>query len=149
MKLPLGTEVKTRAPQVRTVVRDVLALSVGFGLGVLYSQMGGTAPDPAAPPAEEQRAVISSTVSAAAWTDGPWPFTVEGGELTCIGPDDDPGVFLVTDDGDMFALNPAAIRMADRVGAAADLDPIWRNDPEILGGKVNVSPMILYGLALC
>ena len=149
MKLPVGTEVKTRASQVRFVMQNFLALSVGFGLGVLYSQMGGTASDPAEPRAEEQRAVISNTVSAATWTDGPWPFTVEGGELMCIGPDNDPGVFLLNDDGEMFALSPAAIRMADRVDAAADLDPIWRDDPEILGGNVNVSPMILYGLALC
>ena len=35
------------------------------------------------------------------------------------------------------------------VGAIADLDPIWRNDPDILGVKVNVSPMILYALTLC
>ena len=35
------------------------------------------------------------------------------------------------------------------VGARADLDPIWRNDPDILGAKVNVSPMILYALTLC
>ena len=81
--------------------------------------------------------------------DGPWPFTVEDGELVCIGPVDDPGVFLVTARGEMFALNPAAILMAERVGARADLDPIWRNDPDILGAKVNVSPMILYALTLC
>ena len=49
----------------------------------------------------------------------------------------------------MFALNPAAILMADRVGAIADLDPIWRDDPEILDAKVNVSPMILHVLTLC
>ena len=35
------------------------------------------------------------------------------------------------------------------VGARADLDPIWRKDPDILGAKVNVSPMILYPLTLC
>ncbi|MCY4599136.1 MAG: hypothetical protein OXF27_04375 [Acidobacteria bacterium] len=145
----METEVKTRASQVRTIVQDILALSVGFGVGVLYSQMDGTAPDPAAAPAEEQRAVISNAVSAATWTDGPWRFTVEGGELTCIGPDNDPGVFFVTTNGEMFALSPAAIRMADRMDAAADLDPIWRDDPEIVGRKVNVSPKILYGLALC
>ena len=29
------------------------------------------------------------------------------------------------------------------------LDPIWRNEPDILGAKVNVSPMILYALTLC
>ena len=149
MKLPVRTGVKTRPPYVRTVVRDAVALSVGFGLGVLYSQMGGSAPDLAEPPAQEQRTVISSAVSAATWTDGPWPFTVEEVELTCIGPDDAPGVFAVTDKGEMFALNPAAIRMAGRVGAMADLDPIWWDDPEILGVKVNVSPMILYGLTLC
>ena len=130
-------------------MRDVLALSVGFGLGVSYALVGGLAPDLADLPSEEQRAEISSTVSAATWTDGPWPFTVEGGELVCIRPFDDPGVFLVTARSDMFALNSAAILMADRVGAMKELDPIWRDDPEILGAKVNVSPMILYGLALC
>ena len=44
---------------------------------------------------------------------------------------------------------PLQNRMADRVGAMADLDPIWRDDRDILGAKVNVSPMILYGLTLC
>ena len=89
-------------------------------------------------------------VSAATWTDGPWPFTIERGELTCIGPADDPGVFVVTEQGDMFALNPAAIRMADQVGAMADLAPIWQwSDPELPTGRVNVSPMIVYALALC
>ena len=127
----------------------MLAVSVGFGLGFLYSLPWGSDADSVDPPADRQRIEQSGTFSAATWTDGPWPFTVEGGELTCIGPVDDPGVFLVTVTGEMFALNPAAILMADRVGARADLDPIWRNHPDILGAKVNVSPMILYGLALC
>ena len=49
----------------------------------------------------------------------------------------------------MFALNPAAIRMAGQVGAIADLDPIWRwLDPDLPSAKVNVSPMIVYALAL-
>ena len=130
-------------------MRDVLAASVGFSLGVSYSLVGGTAPDLTNLPADEQRTEQSSAVSSTTWTDGPWPFTIEDGELTCIGPADGPGVFLVTDKGEMFALNPAAIRMADRVGAIADLDPIWRDDRDILGVKVNVSPMILYGLTLC
>ena len=134
---------------VRNIARDVLAVSVGFGLGISYSLVGGIAPDVADLPAEERRSDQSSAVSAATWTDGPWPFTVEDGELTCIGPVDDPGVFLVTARGEMFALNPAAILMAERVGARADLDPIWRNEPDILGVKVNVSPMILYALTVC
>ena len=64
-----------------------------------------------------------STVSATTWTDGPWPFTIEGGELTCIGLGVNPGVFLVTARGEMFALNPAAILMADRVGANSGPGP--------------------------
>ena len=96
-----------------------------------------------------QRTEQSSTVSAAAWTDGPWPFTIDRGELTCIGPEDDPGVFIVTHQDEIFALNPAAILMADQIGAMADLDPIWRDNPDIIGAKVNVSPIILYALALC
>ena len=133
----------------RSIVGAVLEVSVGFGLGVLCSLVGGCAPDLAELPAEEPRTEISSTVSAATWTDGPWPFTVDRGELTCIGLADDRGVFLVTDAGEMFALNPAAIRMAGRLGAIADLHPIWRNHPDIPDAKVNVSPMILYGLTLC
>ena len=127
----------------------MLIVSVGFGLGLLFSLPWGFEADPVDPPADRQRTEQSSTVSAATWTDGPWPFTIEGGELTCIGPVDDPGVFLVTARGEMFALNRAAILMAERVGARADLDPIWRNDPVILGAKMNVSPMILYALTLC
>ena len=134
---------------VRSIARDVLAVCVGFGLGILSSQVGGFVADDVDLPADRQRTERSSTASAATWTDGPWPFTIEGGELRCIGPADDPGVFIVADNGDVFALNPAAILMADRVGAVADLDPIWRDHPEILGAKVHVSPMILYALKLC
>ena len=131
-------------------MRAALAACVGFGLSVSYLLVGGCAADVAELPAAPQRTESSSTVSAATWTDGPWPFTIERGELTCIGPVDEPGVFIVTDTDEMFALNPAAIRMADQVGAIADLDPIWRwNDPEFPNARVNVSPMIVYGLALC
>ena len=138
-----------RRTYARSIVRAVREVAVGFGLGVSYLLVGGCAPGLAEPPADEPRTEISSTVSVATWTDGPWPFTVDRGELTCIGPADDPGVFFVTDTGEMFALNSAAIRMVGRVGAMADLDPIWRNHPDIPDAKVNVSPMILYGLTLC
>ena len=133
----------------------MFVLFVGFGLGISCALTGDSVPDlvdqsVVDQSVEEARTEHSSTVSEATWTDGPWPFTVDRGELVCIGPTDDPGVFLVTDTGDMFALNPAAILIADQVGAIADLNPIWRwNDPEFLNSKVNVSPMILYALALC
>ena len=130
-------------------MRAALAASVGFGLSVSCLLVAGCAADVAELPAEPQRTEISSNVSSATWTEGPWPFTIESGELACIGPAEDPGVFIALASGEMFALNPAGIRMADEVGAIADLDPIWRDDPDILGVKVNVSPMILYALKLC
>ena len=124
------------------------ALAAGLGLCLLL--VGCASTGVVDRTADERRTERSSTVSAATWTDGPWPFTIENGELTCIGPADDPGVFLVTENGEMYALNPAAIRMADQVGAIADLDPIWQwTDPELPTGRVNVSPMILYALELC
>ena len=130
-----------------SVTLALRALAVGLALLPLA---GCGSPDVVAPTADKALIPKSSTVSAATWTDGPWPFTIERGELTCIGPTDDPGVFVVTENGEMFALNPAAIRMADQVGAMADLNPIWRwLDPDLPNAKVNVSPLILYALQLC
>ena len=137
-------------PYIRSIVRNVFVLSVGFGLGISYALVGDSAPERVEPSVENPRTENSSTVSAATWTDGPWPFTIERGELTCSGPADDPGVFIVTDTGDTFALNPAAILMADQVGANTDLAPIWRwRDSEFMNARVNVSPMILHALKLC
>ena len=130
-----------------SVTLALRALAVGL---VLLPLADCASPDVVTPVADKSLTPSSSAVSAATWVDGPWPFTIEKGELTCIGPRDDPGVFIVTDKGDMFALNPAAIRMADRVGAIADLDPIWRwRDPDLPNTRVNVSPLILYALQLC
>ena len=101
------------------------------------------------PTVDESPTPRSSAVSAETWTDGPWPFTIERGELTCIGPADDPSVFVVTEKGEMYALNPAAIRTAHEVDARPDLDLLWREHPDMPGVKVNVSPMILYAMTLC
>ena len=140
----------TTAPRVGSILRHALAVSVGIGLGLSWSLAGDRAADVASAPSAGQPAGTSSTVSAATWTDGPWPFTIAEGELTCIGPADAPGVFIAFDNGDLYALNPAAIDMAERVGALADLDPVWlNNEPGIVGAKVNVSPMILHALKLC
>ena len=55
---------------VRSIARDVLAVSVGFGLGITYSLVGGFVADDVDLPADSQRTERSSTVSAATWTDG-------------------------------------------------------------------------------
>ena len=84
------------------IVRNAVVLSVGFGLGVAYALVGSVAPGVAERPAEAQRAETSNAVSAATWTHGPWPFTVGQGELRCIGPAGDPGVFFATAAGEMY-----------------------------------------------
>ncbi len=136
-----------RNPHCRRAARDVRAAVVGVGFCLQLTSC--SSPDGAEKFGDEPRAGRSSTVSAATWTDGPWPFTIERGELKCIDAPDGPGVFILTGNGNRFALNPAAIRMAHEVGAAADLDPIWREHPDMPGVTVNVSPMIVYALALC
>ena len=133
---------------IRTAARDVRAIIVGLGL--CFPLVGCASPNVEDRTANEPSTETSNIVSAATWTDGPWPFTIDGGELICIASVDDPGVFIMTKSGDVFALNPAAIRMADQVGAMTDLDPIWRwIDPDLPNARVNVSPMILYALQLC
>ena len=134
---------------VRRIARDALAAGVGFGLGSSYALVGGIAADDVDASPDSRPAAQSSIVSAATWTDGLWPFTIESGELRCIGQAGDPGVFIAAANGAVYALNPAAMRMAARVGARADLTPIWRNDPDLAGAKANVSPMILHALKLC
>ena len=123
----MGTEV--RKPPYTCTASDVRALAIGLGL--CLPLIGCSPPNVVTPAANESPTPRSSAVSAATWADGPWPFTIERGELNCIGPANDPSVFIVTDTGETFALNPAAIHMAHEVGAMADLDPIWREHPDI------------------
>ena len=136
------------APGLIETGQDVRALAIGLGLCLTLA--GCASPNVEDRTANEPSTETSNIVSAATWTDGPWPFTIEGGELICIASADDLGVFIVTESGETFALNPAAIRMADQVGAMADLDPIWRwRDPDLPTARVNLSPLILYALQLC
>ena len=68
----------------------------------------------------------------------------EDGELVCIEPVDDQGVFLVTVTGEMFAL----IRDPDRRRIGARARTRSGGTTPIPGAKVNVSPMILSADAL-
>lgn len=83
--------------------------------------------------ADERPTERSSAVSAAPWTDGRWPFTVERGEPTCIGPADDPGVLIVTDKGDMYAMNPPRYKSPTRLGLSATSTRYGGNIPTTRG----------------
>lgn len=67
-----------------------------------------------------------------------WPFTVSEGELRCSGQE-----ITFTTNGLTYAVNGTA-----RANYPA-IDPIWKDNPEILGTKINIAPLIERGQTLC
>lgn len=76
--------------------------------------------------------------------DQPWPLTVESGTLRC----EPPGAVVFTaPDGTEYAVNGMAEGQD-----YADIEPIWRDDPDPPAGadlKVSIHPLIEAGLDLC
>ncbi|WP_231744606.1 DUF2511 domain-containing protein [Mycobacterium sp. GA-1199] len=102
----------------------------------------GAGTTPSAPSGDSNRP--AGLVERATWTEGPWPFTVDSATLMCTKGAGGERVTVVAD-REMYALNGTA--------RAANLwppfDPIWRDDPNAPGVKVDIGPMIDRGLALC
>jgi hypothetical protein len=74
-----------------------------------------------------------------------WPFTVRSIEIWCT--ERREVVFRAA--GTIYALNGTAKGAAKKNGWEDDLRPIWRDDPAVAGLKVNLSPILDRGLALC
>jgi hypothetical protein len=73
-----------------------------------------------------------------------WAFTVPEGILYCLDSGDGyPSVSFATDD-ETYALNGVA-----KDFGYPDITPIWKNNPNIRGTKVDISPFIQQGLKLC
>lgn len=75
-----------------------------------------------------------------------WPFTVNSGELYCIGAGNGQpisAVVFATED-ESYAVNGTAQALGYK-----QIDEIWRDDPEIAGLKVNIGPIIERGLKIC
>lgn len=70
-----------------------------------------------------------------------WPLTVDRGSVECVGV----GAVLFHATGETFAVNGLALSAA----SYPPIDPIWRDDPSNPGLKINLSPIIDRGLALC
>ena len=82
-----------------------------------------------------------------------WPLTVNSGTISCDPVPPVPGmpnVQLVTftSNGRTYALNGIALGFAKRRGWL-DIRAIWKDDPAIPGLKIDISPLINRGLALC
>lgn len=69
-----------------------------------------------------------------------WPFTVQSGIVDCV--DGQAAVFKTG--GRSYQLNGFA-----RSRGYAPIDPIWRENPEIPGTKVNIGRMIDLALQQC
>lgn len=86
-----------------------------------------------------------------AWS-GTWPLTIDGGMLTCtnvLRAGGQPAVYLTTRNGDMWPLNGVAKAHHSSFGAKPDITPIWRDNPDLPGTKVNIGPLVQKGLRLC
>lgn len=76
--------------------------------------------------------------------DEPWPLTVDGGTLRCEPPS---AVVFTAPDGTEYAVNGMAESQD-----YADIEPIWRDDPDPPAGadlKVSIHPLIEAGLDMC
>lgn len=87
-----------------------------------------------------------AVVSADTWTDGPWPLTVTGGVLSCVSGE---AVFLTTRDGRMWPLNGLAQQLGSRYGAEPAINPIWREDPDLPGLRINIGTLIARARRVC
>lgn len=78
-----------------------------------------------------------------------WPLTVEYAVLACepmtAGSMNLQNATLTAPDGTVYALNGTAKTHTD----AADIGPIWANDPDLEGLKIDISPLIDQALTLC
>ncbi|MDO9485388.1 MAG: DUF2511 domain-containing protein [Actinomycetota bacterium] len=70
-----------------------------------------------------------------------WPLTVEGGTVRC----EDGQVTFEAPDGARYAVNGTALQNS----GLPKINPIWADNPAISGSKIDISPIIDTGLAIC
>lgn len=82
--------------------------------------------------------IDSETADALGWA---WPLTVDEGDISCPGA----GRLVFTADGTDYALNG----LAKSENKYADIDPIWKADPDTEGLKIGIGDLIAYGNTAC
>ena len=98
---------------------------------------------PSEPEETNKNGANLDTTLSKSWPASEWPLTVPSGTLRCL---DDGVDSVVLEVGDTtFAVNGSA----DSRGYE-DITSIWKDNPDDFGGpKVNISPLINFGLELC
>lgn len=71
-----------------------------------------------------------------------WPLAVTYGRVRCGA---SRTVTFIDPDGKIWAVNGTAQDLTDY----PELDPIWADDPELPGAKINIAPVLDRGLELC
>jgi hypothetical protein len=76
-----------------------------------------------------------------------WPLTVDAGELECRQKGAGPAgrMVLFHAEGRTYAVNGTAITHSGH----PRIDPIWRDNPDIPGTKIPITPLLNAGLKLC
>lgn len=81
----------------------------------------------------------AGVVSAADFGDQ-WPLTVDGGKIECLAG----SAIVIRVASTTYQLNGAAAAQGFR-----DIDPIWKANPNPNIPKMNIGPLVSYGLDLC
>lgn len=79
-----------------------------------------------------------------------WPLTVSEGVVSCVGEGGGLGAAIFTSGGVRYALNGIARgeRNMKRL-QLKEIRPIWRDNPDIPGTKINIGPLIDRALETC
>jgi Protein of unknown function (DUF2511) len=86
----------------------------------------------------------SGYISQLSWANGPWPFTVADGIVTCV-LEWPVQVHTFTSNSASYALNYAA----QATGRYRPVDTIWRQDPSNPGFKISLASIVDYARVLC
>ena len=100
--------------------------------------------DPDVSPSPRQSSPRTARIGTWSIPERDWPLTVSEGVVRCQERDGRPLVTFVTPDARVYGVNGAAVSRG-----LPRIDPIWRRDPDLPGGRADISPLLERGLSLC
>jgi predicted Zn finger-like uncharacterized protein len=128
------------------ILIGLLGVVVAAVLPTLCSSPRKTSDRVSHPPAASKRAPVSRgvRVTRAEWGDA-WPFTVDSGMVDCLDSlGNRKGAAVFSYGGKTYALNGYA-----KSRRYTNIRPIWRDNSDIPGAKIDIGPMIDLALGQC
>ena len=110
-------------------------------------QEAATGPRPRDPdmrPSQRQSSPRTARIGTWSIREHDWPLTVSEGVVRCQERDGRPLITFVTPDARVYGVNAAAVSRG-----LPRIDPIWRRDSDLPGGRADISPLLEQGLRLC